>query len=169
MTDEAAMPPTLTFGRPDEKPDVIPAQLPLDTSYSEPQSIESLKQRAASFTREAPGTIDDVQIILRDMVARIESLEGALLPFAVQAMMMANARMALTANRQPQSPAGGIFICNPNNTTMKPCEQMFFSAIDALGRKRTETHLMDVFKKFQEALAAGEECAKHLEEGGKLQ
>lgn len=85
------------------------------------------------------------------LVARIEALEAALLPFCCNGMSFSQARMNLDAAGKPDFPAGGTFCSVDGGTAFAKNESIFYNAIDVYGRARIGEHTL---KLLQEAKAA---------------
>lgn len=147
--EQPPVPPEVAVREDGAQPAPQPA---IDPRYVEPPGLDSFRQRLASFTVEAPGTVFDVQQLGQDMLARIAALEEALDPFAAQAMVLAQARMNLIVAGRPSEPAGGTWTNGPANIQMKATESLFFNACDVLGRQRTEDAMMQRFKQLQDGM-----------------
>lgn len=146
-----------------------PASFPkVDPNYVEPLSLASMKEQAVKIAehehaRDAQDVIVELQDLLKKSFARIASLETAILPFASQAMSLANMHMCLVGAGRTNEPSGGTWLNGINNASMQSNEIIFYRAADALGRARTEQHIMEVFAKVQEATAGAADLEKHLD------
>lgn len=128
-------------------------------NYVEPKSL-------AAFRAIYDGDEHDCYDAL---LARAEALEKALLVFAGHGMMMANARMQLSAANRAQEPCGGTWVNGLQRAQMVPNESIFFDAIDACGRERVDEHMTMLFETLRKAQAAQAERDAHVEAGGKVQ
>lgn len=101
------------------------------------------------------------------VVGRLKAMEEALLPFAVKASLIANARIVLDSQQDFNSPAGGTWIHGPQQIHMQRDELVFFSAADAYGRKRVEDRMIAEFERLKAGKVAAIERDAHIEAGGK--
>lgn len=151
-----------------------PAALPVDPNYTEPYSHAAFKEMADKITKERGDAADsntslERKTLIDFLLARVQVLESALMPFALSAMVMSNSRMCLIADGRPEEPAGGTWISNvPSGIQLQPNEGFFFNACDAMGRTRTTEHMAAVLKKIQDAAALQAEKDSHVEAGGKV-
>lgn len=132
----------------------------VDALYQEPKEVELLKLELVALGIEA-GVIGMV-------VDRISTLERALKPFAMKAILLANAQMSLQAQGRKTEPAGGTWVNALTHTSVNADEQIFFNACDAFGRGRTEKAMLDAFQKIRDAADAQEEKTAHVEDFGKV-
>lgn len=114
-------------------------------SYVEPTPL-SAHRTILEIVRNAP----DYQFASA-LVARIEALEAALLPFCCNGMSFAQARMNLDAEGKPEFPAGGTWCTVTSGTAFAKNETIFYNAIDVYGRARMQEYTL---KLLQEAKAA---------------
>lgn len=135
-----------------------PPNSSLDPTYTEPPSLEQLQK---DFLAGAINAQSMAEILL----GRAQALEKALLPFCLHGLMMSNARMCLMAMGR-NDPAGGVWFSQPHQIRMQPNEKIFYDAIDAAGRARSEAHAMAVFDKLNEAKDAAAERDVHVAAGG---
>lgn len=143
-----------------KEPDIVqmaPSFPTVDTNYIEPKTAAEFKlifEAVGATARDAQDVIGDMDSLIKLLLKRIEALEDGLLPFATQALMLANMHMCLAAEGRSKEPAGGTWLNGINNATMQPNEKIFYFACDVLGRAQTEQRVMNIFAKVQEATAA---------------
>lgn len=140
-----------------KRPDPSTIFSSITPDYQNPPTLELLRRRAASFTVESPGTIHDLLIIQRDLLARIETLEGALQPFTIHGMAMAQAKMMQIASGRPNNPGGGTWLSTIDNITCAATEKIFYDAIDAFGRAEVERIMAETLLNAQRGAQAVEE------------
>lgn len=134
--------------------------------YVEPVSVATFKARLADVGR---GMVDPNRIaqeykkLAEEAIARIDTLTTALMPFATNALIMANMVMTLEGMHRGGEPGGGTWINGPQQAQLQTNQHIFFLAADAVGRKATEARTMEVFNKIQEAHAAARERDAHVE------
>lgn len=145
-----------------------PPNSSLDPDYVEPLGMDSFAPRMVEVAN-AHGPDSAAHLLVADLLARVVMLEEALKPFAMQGMSMTHARMALMANGRPTEPAGGTWVSQLEQIRCLPNEVLFYNAIDAYGRARTEGDLAALFEKAQAVAAAQRDQAAHVEAGGKVQ
>lgn len=114
--------------------------------YDEPPSS------AAWLLAVQPGA--DVEAVAVAMVARIEALENALMPFCQNGMAFSHARMNLDAAGNSGHPAGGTWVNLPEGVTFSKNETVFYNAIDVLGRARVHDYIMNIFEQTKQAVEA---------------
>lgn len=145
---------------------------PVDPNYTEPFTVEGFQEMSNILIKasvEKPSeTILEQHALISYLLARIRILEAALLPFGMSALVMSNARMLLMSEGRGEEPAGGTWISKGSSgVQLQPNEGYFFSACDAVGRKRTNDHFASILKRIKEAQALQAEKNDHIEAGGK--
>lgn len=168
-----AAPPQVVDVKPSDVPDATPGDAPVDPNYFEPTPLAKLLDIAMKLA-----VLPDKELLTRDwqrgqfinvLLDRILNLEAALLPFAQIGMVLSNARMCLRGAGKADEPAGGHWVNQVTSTHLAQTEANFFRAIDAVGRKRIEEHMMQLFKRVQESQALVAERNAHIEAGGRVQ
>lgn len=158
---------------PSEVPAPTPSDAPIDPNYFEPTPLVKLRDITTKLSQ-----LPDEELKMRDdqrgkfinvLLDRIHVLEGTLLPFAQIGMVLSNARLCLRGAGKSDEPCGGHWINQVTSVHMAQTEHHFFLAIDAVGRKRTEEHMMDVFTRLRAAQALMAEQKVHIDAGGLVQ
>lgn len=158
---------------PSAVPAPTPSDAPIDPNYFEPTPLVSLRDIAMKIARlpdEELKTRDDSRgRFINVLLDRIHVLEGTLLPFAQIGMVLSNARLCLRGAGKSEEPCGGHWINQVTSVHMAQTEHHYFMAIDAVGRKRTEEHMMEVFTKLRAAQTLLAEQKAHIDAGGLVQ
>jgi hypothetical protein len=149
------------------------ADMPRDPNYVEPYSLGAFQALADGITVEASpacaelSTVVQQRELIKFLLARIGVLESALLPFATSALVMSNARMCLIAEGSGGEPAGGTWISKGSKgIQLQPNEGFFFTACDAVGRKRATDHFAAMLARIKQAREAQVEKDAHVENDG---
>lgn len=133
-----------------------PSPAVVDPNYIEPTPLEAYinVRNKISCLEDGGQRCVERGSLINFLIERIEVLEGALMPFATQAVVLSNAHMCLVAAGRPNEPAGGTWYSNPpQGIQMQATEGLFFNAIDALGRGHVEDHMASMFQRMQERVA----------------
>jgi hypothetical protein len=146
----------------------------IDPSYLEPTPLAKFQAMHDAVTRDEPKTTEELakqnltrKVLIDFLLGRVGQLEDALKPFCVTGTMFANAGMTLASLNRSDEPVGGTWISNPPaNIQLQPTQGYFFAAIDAYGRKATETHMAAIFERVQASNKLTAEKDKHVEDGG---
>lgn len=141
----------------------------VDSGYKEPPtpaqlraSIDSIAQHVPQGAYAAREVFDELRLLAEALVARIETLSMALMPFATHGLMMANMQMVLTGAGRVDEPAGGTWINGVHQAQMQSNATIFYVAADAIGRAAVEDRVMSIFQKMQQATAAAAERDAHV-------
>lgn len=147
----------------------------LDPAYAEPPTLDDFKKMVAEmFPQDAPDAPNDcgvpmdslkIQATFHLLLKRLEAVLEAVKPLATKAMLMANAKLNLCADRRAGEPAGGTWISGLDQIHMSADEKLFFALCDAYGRKAAERVMMDAFERIQKAQTLLAEKAQHIENG----
>ncbi len=150
----------------DTKQDVIAVVDP----YTEPLHPDDFAAGMLAIYGDTDLTPENMPIanLFAQMNARIYMLEQAMLPFAVQATMMANAQITMRAAGKT-GPGGGTWITTPDNIKVSQNEALFYNLVDILGRDKAQAHMEAILKTVQDEAKLKAELAAHTEGGGKLQ
>lgn len=155
---ERSVPPIEEKGvQPPPQPSGVPA-------YPEPLGSDDLRAQWAEVFPDGSATLTGatlnyqrMQEVLNATLDRVTALERALRPFAMQAAMLAQARMMLMAAQRGDEPAGGTWVSGPSRINLQATESIFFDACDVYGRRRTEAALEARFNELQDGLDAAKE------------
>lgn len=153
------------------------SEMPPDPNYVEPHSLGAFQTMADTINAGCAGTavadlsvVAEQRMLIKFLLARIKTVEDALMPFAMNALVMSNARMCLIADGRGTEPAGGTWISKvPGGIQLQPNEGYFFNACDAAGRARTNNHMASILERVRQATALQGEKDAHVNDGGKLQ
>lgn len=149
-------------------------QLPVDPNYRDPTTLAAFKKMVADIDEAwvQDGNTQKARLAQREVItqllARVQSLEAALMPFANSAVIMSNARMCLIGAARGDEPAGGTWYSNVQGVQLMPNEGLYFNAWDTLGRAFVHNHICETFEKIQKAKGDQREKDAHVEEGGKV-
>lgn len=141
----------------------------IDRPYTEPSHAEDFLSRLAVLFGNTEMSAENKPIadLLMDAFKRIIDLERAMMPFGVQASMMANAMMNLAASdpKRAKEPAGGTWISTVSNIRMNDNAAIFYNLTDVLGRELVQKHVENIFKKVEADAKLKAEKDSHVEAG----
>lgn len=149
------------------KPNDATSPAVVGDGYKEPTSLQAYCIVADNISRyeSLDKKCKERGVVIDFLLQRINVLQTALMPFATQAMVLANARMALMAVGS-NDPAGGTWFSNPpQGIQMQATEGLFFNACDALGRGHVEDCMARTFEAVQQRAKEQAEKDKAVEAG----
>ena len=109
-----------------------PGQFPYAGVYNEPVGGRDLRKALDDIRA---GLTPEMVMLLEALTKRVENLEAALLPFAMQAWRMASLRANADALGRSDVPVGGLYLSiGDGECEHIPFENTLFQAVDIVGR-----------------------------------
>lgn len=143
----------------------VPTFPKVDGAYKDPPTLAAWRARLDNIGAQATFSsqvADEYNLLCEALLARVQKLEAALMPFATQGMMMANMQLCLIGAGRPDEPAGGTWLNGLQTAQMRPEPIIFYMAADVVGRTATEERVMRIFDAIRKQSALIEERDAHV-------